>query len=274
MIIHPKDILLWTFRRKPQDIVRLYNELSGIMCLATGGTSLNFGLWDNKCNDPLAAQHNMATYAERVAELHNNMKVADVGCGFADPARIWRERVPDLHVTCVDVNYRTLSNSRSGTDMVNGSAMNIPLASHSVDVVLALESAQHFYPLSSFATESARILKSGGMACLFIPIIGGNYTVSKLRTLYLTWSSERYDSSTVRQSMRSAGFKIIYENMVGSQVYEPLAAYYMKHRHYIRQRILSQYPGYVEWILYRSLQDMKWASEHNVIDYMIMKCKI
>ena len=39
---------LWTFRRNEKDIVNLYNTLSPVMQLATGGNMLNFGCWDKK----------------------------------------------------------------------------------------------------------------------------------------------------------------------------------------------------------------------------------
>ena len=272
--IAPWDVLMWTFRRDTRDVIRLYDKLSGIMRLATGGMSFNFGLWNDSCTDPLSAQSNMARHMGSIAELHAGLRVADVGCGLAGPAQLWRRSVPDLDVVCIDVNLHTLVDAASDANAVAGSAVSLPVASGSVDVVLALESAHHFRPLGVFATESARVLKSGGLACLAVPVTGCNYRLNKLGSLYVTWSSERYDVSRVRNSMVDAGFTILYEQMVGKSVYEPLAAYYIKNRDAIKRRITSQYPWYVEWLLYRSMLDMNNASKEGIIDYIVMKCRI
>jgi len=39
---------LWTFRRNENDVVNLYNTLSPVMQLATGGSMLNFGYWQKE----------------------------------------------------------------------------------------------------------------------------------------------------------------------------------------------------------------------------------
>jgi len=41
--IDPFEVLLWTFRRNEKDVVNLYNALSDVMRLTTGGDMLNFG---------------------------------------------------------------------------------------------------------------------------------------------------------------------------------------------------------------------------------------
>ena len=58
MPIHPLHLILWTFRRNENDVINLYNSLSKIMQLATGGDMLNFGHWDG-ASDPMAAQRSM-----------------------------------------------------------------------------------------------------------------------------------------------------------------------------------------------------------------------
>jgi len=45
VVIDPIELLLWTFRRNEKDVVNLYNALSDVMRLSTGGDMLNFGYW-------------------------------------------------------------------------------------------------------------------------------------------------------------------------------------------------------------------------------------
>jgi hypothetical protein len=53
--INPLHVVLWTFRRNEHDIINLYNFLSPVMQLVTGGDMLNFGYWNGRASDPVAA---------------------------------------------------------------------------------------------------------------------------------------------------------------------------------------------------------------------------
>jgi hypothetical protein len=72
----------------------------------------------------------------------------------------------------------------------------------------------------------------------------------------------------------SGGFTIIDEKLIGKNVYEPLANYYVEHRDELKKSILQKYPKYVEKILYTSILKMKNASEQKIIDYVVLKCRI
>lgn len=270
--INPLDVLLWTFRRSPADVVRLYDTLSGVMRLATGGNSLNFGLWSDKCADPISAQTQMAEYFSGMAALPEARVAADVGSGLSGPASVWRQQSPGTRLVCIDINRRSLGAAGADADLVNGSSTQLPLADGTVDRVLALESAQHFQPLERFAAESARVLTPGGIMCMAVPVAGTNYHPAKLGSLLLTWSSEHHSIELVKKSVKSAGFTIAFEDMVGDKVYEPLARYYLKNQKDLRARIVSEYPRYVESLLHRSVLDMWKASERKIIDYLMIKC--
>lgn len=266
------DVVKWTFRRSPADTIRLYNTLSGVMVAATGGASLNFGLWTDDCVEPLLAQDNMARYFGRVASLDTAGVVADVGCGRGGPAKIWCESYPDTSMVGIDVNHLGLAEARHMDFAINALSTSLPLANDSMDRVLALESAQHFSPLSAFVSEAARVLKPGGILCMAIPVAGQRYHISRLGLLWLTWTSEHHRISTIHDVIESAGLHIQREEMVGSMVYVPMADYYMNNRDVLQERITSAYPRYVESILYRSVLDMRRAAIQNVIEYVIVKC--
>ncbi len=61
MLINPVDLILWTFRRNEHDVVKLYDALSPIMEVSTGGDMLNFGFWDKSTPHPIDAQKRLCT---------------------------------------------------------------------------------------------------------------------------------------------------------------------------------------------------------------------
>ena len=243
------------------------------MRLSAGGHSLNFGLWSDSCTEPLSAQENMARYFGTVADLGNARIAVDVGCGRAGPARVWQGVYPETHVVGIDINRRNLEEATFLPCTANAVSTSLPLADNSVDLVMALESAHHFRPLSGFTAEAWRVLKPGGILCMAIPIAGHKYRIRKLGLLWITWSSEHYTIQAVRSSIVSSGLHTLHEEMIGDMVYVPLADYYLNNRSSIGRRITSRYPLYVESLLYHSMRDMKRAAEKNVIDYVIVKCE-
>jgi ubiquinone/menaquinone biosynthesis C-methylase UbiE len=283
-IINPIELFLWTFRRNEKDVVSLYNSLSGVMQAATGGKMLNFGYWDNNANSPILAQKNLCTLFGKFAKLDSAQNLLDVGSGFGAPALQWIKEYKKLQITCVNVNSNQLYNS---IDSSNGLFLNqfepvhatstiLPFRDRCIDRVLALESAQHFKPLEKFLSESRRILTYDGIFAMAIPVMTSKskIPISKLGTLSFTWSSEHYDLGMIKSLLHNEGYKIIEELKIGSYVYEPLTDYYLEHRNELKNRILLDYPSYVEQILVNSLIKMKKISQKKIIDYLLISCKL
>ncbi|KAG2472579.1 MAG: Type 11 methyltransferase [Nitrosopumilales archaeon] len=287
IIIDPIELFLWTFRRNENDVVKLYNKLSDVMRLATGGNMLNFGYWTEKTRDPIQAQIELCNVFGRLAELETAKKVVDVGSGLSAPSIQWKSQYDFLEITCLNINFNQLKsssdiikkasenpNSLNDMYLLNATSTKLPIQNDSVDRVLALESAQHMKPLGDFITESKRILKKDGIFALAIPIVKKEIIpIVKLGILSMTWPSEHYDMDYVKSSLTKHGFDIIEIKKIGSMVYKPLAKYYIDNRNSIRNKILTKYPSYVEKILFKSLLKMKHVSETNVIDYLLIKCK-
>jgi len=275
VLINPIDVFFWTFRRNEKDVVNLYTTLSPVMQLATGGSMLNFGYWSSKHTDPISAQNNMCTIFGDLAELSSGKHVVDVGSGLSAPSLLWRDNFPNLYLYCVNINYKQLifSGHQNNIEFINSTSTKLPFDNDSVDRVLALESAQHFKPLSNFISESKRILMKNGLLVLAIPITTDSSS-GKLGLLKFTWSSEHYDLDYLKNLISSHGFNICSIELIGSNVYEPLADYYFANRTQIRKSILKHYNQYVENILFKSIQKMKTASEEKIIDYALIKCRL
>ncbi len=274
--INPLDLLLWTIRRNEKDVVNLYNSLSPVMQLATGGNVLNFGYWDVKNDTPISAQENLCSVFAKMAELNTCETIVDVGSGLSAPAIFWRKKFPNLSIFCININYNQLSYSgpQKKITFLNSSSTKLPFTDNSVERVLALESSQHFKPFSDFILESKRILSDSGLLILAIPITLTSSSISKLGILKFTWSSEHYSLDEVKKIIVSSGFVISEEKLIGSSVYDPLADYYVENREELKKFILKQYSPFVEKILFRSIQKMKKASQEGVIDYVLLKCHL
>jgi len=272
--INPFDVFFWTFRRNEKDVVNLYNTLSPVMQLATGGSMLNFGCWSSEHTDPISAQNNLCMIFGNLAELSSGRNVVDVGSGLSAPSILWRDNFSNLNLYCVNINFKQLvfSGTQKNIESINSTSTKLPFTNGSVDRVLALESAQHFKPLSDFINESKRILTKSGLLVMAIPIITGNPSIGKLGLLKFTWSSEHYGLDSVKELLESGGFTISEEKFIGESVYGPLANYYIENRSNLKKSILEKYPNYVEKILYKSILKMKKASEEKIIDYVILKC--
>ena len=285
--INPIELFLWTFRRKEKDVVNLYDSLSDLMRLATGGDMLNFGYWDDETKSALDAQKKLCTIFGKKALLESNQHIVDVGSGISSPAIQWYLEYSPVKLSCININFTQLHNSinnvcksipTNNTDesfnFVNATATTLPFENESVDRVLSLEAAQHFKPLNNFISESFRILRKNGILALAIPVMSKNYTASmmKLGTLSFTWSSEHYSEEFVKSTLKQEGFNNIDLQKIGSNVYSPLANFYIENRDSIKNKILQYYPAYVEKILFKSLNKMKAVSEKKIIDYVLISC--
>jgi ubiquinone/menaquinone biosynthesis C-methylase UbiE len=284
--INPIELFLWTFRRKEKDVINLYDSLSDLMRLATGGDMLNFGYWDDKTNNPIEAQKKMCTIFGKKALLESNQHIVDVGSGIGSPSIQWSLDYSPVKLSCININYTQLlssiinvnksvaANNTQNFNFINATATTLPFENESVDRVIALESAQHFKPLKNFISESFRILRKNGILALAIPVMTKNHTtpIMKLGTLSFTWSSEHYSKEFVESNLKQEGFSNIDLQKIGSNVYAPLANFYIENRNSIKNKILQYYPAYVEKILFKSLNKMKEVSEKKIIDYILITC--
>ena len=277
--INPIEIALWTFRRNEKDVVNLYNTLSPVMQLAVGGDMLNFGYWDEKDTSPIDAQNRLCDKIGKIAELNSANSLLDIGSGLSSPAIMWARLYPNIDISCLNNKYTQLQLAKkivkekipnSVIHEINSTSTMLPFSTNSVERIIALESAQHFKPFSNFISESHRVLKKDGIFTFAIPVVKKNLSIKNLGILALTWSSEHYTQDFVI-SRTARKFKLVEKTEIGSDVFESLTNYYIKNRNILKNKILTQYPSYVENMLFKSLLKMKKASHEKLIDYLLIK---
>lgn len=263
---------------------------------------LNFGYWDDKTQNPLQAQYTLSTMIGEFASLQTARRLVDVGSGYSAPALQWNSQYNFLKILCININLQQLkiaaalkSNSQridhsvgllsikslrnNNIFLMNATSTMLPIRNNSVDRVIAFESAQHFKPLTQFIQESNRVLEHSGLVVLAMPVITNASNLLslplfiKLGILSVTWASEHYKLEYVKSIIKTHGFEIKDIQYIGSNVYGPLASYYIENREKLKNMIVREYPKFLETILYKSLLEMKAASSHGVIDYILLKAK-
>jgi cyclopropane fatty-acyl-phospholipid synthase-like methyltransferase len=272
------------------------------MQITTGGNMLNFGYWDDKTRNPLQAQYTLSTMIGEFASLQTARRLVDVGSGYSAPALQWNSQYSFLKILCININLQQLkiaaalkSNGQridhsvglvslkslrnNNIFHINATSTMLPIRNNSVDRVIAFESAQHFKPLIQFIQESNRVLERSGLVVLAMPVITNASNLLslplfiKLGILSVTWASEHYKLEYVKSMIKTHGFEIKDIQYIGSNVYGPLASYYIENREKLKNMIVREYPKFLETILYKSLLGMKDASRNGVIDYILLKAK-
>jgi ubiquinone/menaquinone biosynthesis C-methylase UbiE len=296
LAVNPIDVILWTLRRNEKDVIKLYDSLSPIMQLATDASMLNFGYWQGEVNSPVLAQSNLCTLVGTLADLGSSNTLIDVGSGYGAPALQWSKEFRLGKIICVNINSQQLANGsqiatstiknakafhihflRTNIDYLNSTSLNLPFATGTVDRIIALESAQHFKPFDRFIAEAYRVLQPKGLLVIAMPVTVSLDNVlkklPKLGILNLTWSSEHYGFEYVKSTITKYRFKIMKISNIGTQVYQPLALYYLQNRKELRRKIITLYPSYIEKILFKSLVKMMSLSKKGLIEYIVLKAQ-
>ena len=299
------EIALSTFRRNENDVVNLYNTFSNLMQILTEGYMLNFGFWGNRIMNPLEAQYALSSCIGEFASLNNANKIVDVGSGYSAPAMHWLSQYNNLEIYCININFHQLKIAADYSNFqlkdqnsikdkekskpittrdsnknkilhLNSTSTMLPIKNNSVDRVIAFESAQHFRPLIQFIKESWRVLKQSGLLVIAMPVIinsNNKFSVPmsiKLGILSVTWASEHYNLDYIKSKINTSGFTLKEIRFIGSNVYKPLADYYIDNRFKLKDRVIKEYSKLFEIIFYRSLLKMKNVSENGLIDYIIL----
>ena len=271
--INPIEVLLWNFRKSEKDVIKVYDKLAPLMQLGSGADMLNFGLWDGEITQPHKAQERLCDLISEFSDFSSAENLLDVGCGFCSPASRWKHQFDRLEIFCLNINHTQLK-SDTGKDLhkINSTSVVIPFSDKSFDRIVALESAQHFYPLKNFLEEVKRTLKDEGSFIMAIPVVNSKKSLfSNLGILNITWTSQHYSDELVESQIINAGFEITRSEKIGQSVYRPLAEYYIKNRDSMKEKFSKMYPSFVETLVYKSMKKMKKLSEDNIIDYLVIK---
>ena len=293
-------IILSIIRRNEHDIVNIYDTLSNLMKIATGGRLLNFGYWTKDISNPLQAQIQLTKLFGIYGSFDTAQTVLDVGSGFSIPALYWIHSYSDLKIYCLNIslNQLKMANSEIGGNQqsedvylnrnstenvdnrifhINSTSTSMPFRNESVDRIAAFESAQHFKPIAQFIHESKRILKNSGQLIMAMPVITNKSNLVPFSKIYnlgilsVTWASEHYSLKKLESLLLKDEFELSNIEHIGKKIYGPMAEFYIQNRDKLKAEITKEYPKFLEIILYKSMVRMKMESDRNFIDYVLIK---
>jgi len=144
------------------------------------GKHVHWGYWEYPklasltTDDFEQAAENLSEQVCLAGNIHNGLRVLDVGCGFGGTIAHINERFVRMELVGLNLDERQLQRARetimptdqNRVDFQQGNACALPFPDQSFDVVLAVECIFHFPDREQFFKEAYRVLKPGGYLAL------------------------------------------------------------------------------------------------------------
>jgi len=153
----------------------------------------------------------------RLAELSEGMRVADVGCGIGGPARALAHyfgcEVVGVDLTEAFCTAASLLTERTGlahkVTIRHGSALDLPLEDHSVDVVWMQHVGMNIQDKAGLFNELRRVLGPYGKLALYEVFAGPE----PAEYFPVPWASgpemsHLFSPEETQKSLRNAGFRV------------------------------------------------------------------
>jgi SAM-dependent methyltransferase len=181
---------------------------------------------------PLVAEiwERLRTAALRYLPGREGLEIVDVGSGGGWlAARLEKRRVT---VTSVDLSHRNLVRIRDRYDSqgVVGSGTQLPIASGSVDAVIASEVIEHLNEPDEAIREFVRILKPGGRVIITTPYrekIKYHLCIHCNKPTPINAHLHSFDEKRLTASFSSAGCSVILYRRIGNKGMLYLRIYYL-----------------------------------------------
>jgi erythromycin 3''-O-methyltransferase len=218
-------------------IRRLYEMYPSSYLFAERTHYINMGYWENGCRTLDDASEVLAALLADTAGFQPDDTILDVGFGYGDQDFAWlHDRKPrkiyGLNITPgqVEAARRRARREELGDrlDFRVGSATAMPFGADTFDRVVALESAQHFYPRSAFLKEAYRVLRPGGvLAAADVVPVDATIPRTGMRSLPLTWvaisvdEANWYSRDTYANELTELGFTQVRVRSIRDKVFEP-----------------------------------------------------
>lgn len=230
------------------DVTRVYDLLSTDVATERA-LYLNLGYWTGGEQTLDEACDALADLVARRAGIGPGDRVLDVGFGFADQDIRWLETCRPAHILGLNITRSQVEVARRRVDergladridLREGSATAMPLASGSVDTVLALECAFHFRTREGFFAEAWRVLRPGGrlVTADIIPMPRAGGWRPRLKQRW-SWglvagkfsipAENAYTRAEYLDRLGRQGFVGVRVESIRDRVYAPLHDYLSRH---------------------------------------------
>ena len=148
---HPSDRITWTKDRHESGVENFYG--AGVENYGEyHGGYLNFGWWDEGCEDYLEAAQKLVHKMGVLLGLDKDSKLIDVACGMA-PQDVYLRKNFGSTIDAVDVTWKHVEIARKrmereqlgdGVRVHHGTATDLPFQENSFSHVMSIEGPEHF----------------------------------------------------------------------------------------------------------------------------------
>ncbi|HEX5349608.1 MAG TPA: methyltransferase domain-containing protein [Pseudonocardiaceae bacterium] len=237
------------------------------------GNYINFGYWQDftpgriSVDERTESQANLYRTVLRRLEIASTDVALEVGCGIAVGTVLALREFNPSGVYGLDLSHDQLERAtRVNSELIarqpdrlvlqQGSALKLPYPADTFDKCYSVEAAQHFEDLAVFASESHRVLKSGGRLAVATFFMTHPTAATELRRLIETIGSGIDVVATIdsfRDDLLAAGFVDVQVESIGDYVW----------------------PGFDAWIAQTEFKD-RWsrnwlkAYHRRLIDYYLV----
>ena len=194
--------------------------------------AVHFGYYDDRAISHNTALLNMNEVLAKKANIQNNEKVIDAGCGIGGSS-IWLAKtknceVVGLNIVDWQIKEAFLNASHAGVSdkvhFIKADYAHVPLCDHTFNVFWALESLVHAQRKEDVIREAHRLLNDDGRIVIAEYMLRENPTLNHEEYKFLNpwlkgWSMpDLLTSSNYEEYLRSAGFTNIQKFDIGRNV--------------------------------------------------------
>jgi len=158
-----------------------------------------------------------------------NIRVLDLGCGGGNVAGFLKSKFPNWQIFGIDVSGYAIKNAKRNFKNINfslSSAEKLPFKDNFFDLVLSLDTLEHFLVYKKAILEAKRVLKNNGTFFLAVPL--EKQFPTPVWFLYkLGWTGKNefvghvnyFDNTTIIKDFKNAGFVKTKMTFAGHLIY-------------------------------------------------------
>ena len=207
---------------------------------AFAGGYVNFGYWEHiaghsTVSDRVESQRELYRIALRELDISGADILLDLGCGQGRGTALALREFRPARAQGVDAIGDRVQHAVATApaderlSFQQGWASSLPCADGVVDKLVSVQAVQQFYDLDVFASEAARVVRTGGLISLASffapPSTGDMHRVPHMNRLLEDGCSWAHPVEQLIASLREARFDLLHVSSIGEHVWHGFDAW-------------------------------------------------